>query len=77
MHIFAEKIVESTEQSTSEDLESLNVIDCMIFEIGVQLFFSINIIIKFSVDMAHSKRKVEQEWLLTDEAEFSLNSKET
>ena len=66
VYFYREEVGKLSEQSTPGDLESLNIIDCLIFDIGLPSYSNINRIIKFRGNITQYEMKLEAEQLLTD-----------
>ena len=56
----------------TKNVTSLDVIDSMIFDIGVQSYSNVNRIVTFHIDMSKPKSKLTPENLVTGEIEFNL-----
>ena len=72
-YFYKEEVGAFSEQSTPGVLESLNVIDCLIFDIGVHSYSNTNRIINFRGNIKQPNKKLEAEQLLTDRVEFMWN----
>ena len=66
-------------QPTQENIETLKLIDNIMFKIGVQSYSNINRIIYFYIDMSKEKstEKFQPEKIVNDEIEFTLGTANT